>query len=270
MAVDGARPSTKFDRELSNQRRPILSVLVPANTSRLQKELTVKVNYWATEVPRHLKPGHQGSRALITNDASNFLSASDTYDFTSSSFQNWLTANSLRRRGFESNLDFAWRAFFILRSKYSYNYNPNQDRRASALCNNTATDCGGISFLFVSTLRANNIPARARVGRWTKANTTDGQHHVKSEFFAREHGWIPVELSGAISDKNSDPMLFFGQENGDFMTLHLDPDIVVDSIWFGKGKMMILQNPIYYVTGGGSLNNANTQIEWRAQPIAAY
>jgi hypothetical protein len=66
-----------------------------------------------------------------------------------------------------------------------------------------------------------------------------GQCHVKSEFYATNIGWIPVEMSAATEDKLSNPARYFGVDAGNFLTLHVDPDLVIDSLWFGVRRRSV-------------------------------
>src|SRR5687768_14898830 len=114
------------------------------------------------------------------------------YDFDSPAFQQWLDDAGLRRRAGEPDLAFARRAHRAIATDFDYESRSDGDRRASAVAAAGKSDCGGLSVLFVSTLRANGVPARSLQGRWAR----DGEHgrmvgdipflqqHVKSEFFS--------------------------------------------------------------------------------------
>lgn len=272
LTVNGTAAVSKVVQELSNEHRIVIYSLIPVTTNQLQHELSVQVNYWTSLIPRHLVAGAGSSRLvpLSSLESSMYLAPSETCDFASPAFQTWLAVHNLRRRSGEGDLDFAWRTFLTIRDLYSYMYNSAQDRHVSKLCKTDATDCGGLSFLFVSTLRANGIPARSLIGRWADPKSTADQNHVKSEFYTREQGWIPIEMSGAVSNKAGDPLLFFGQFNGDFMTFHFDTDLLLDTIWFGRKSMRNMQQPAFWVTGPGALSGAQEETTWRVQPIAAY
>jgi len=260
----------KIVSELNRQHRSILSLVIPVNTAKLQHQIDARINYWACLVPRHLVPGAATKTTIPANAGDAYLSPSQTYDFTSPIFQNWLTANQLRRRSGETDMDFAWRTFHTIRRQCTYTHTQKMDRRVSAVCRAKTSDCGSLSYLFISTLRANNIPARALIGRWTSPNDSGDQCHVKSEFFAPGHGWIPIEMSGAVSNKTGNPFNFFGTYNGDFMTFHIDPDIALDSIWFGINKLGHMQFPAYWVRGSGTMTEATQNTVRKVQPIATY
>src|SRR5438309_886991 len=105
--------------------------------------------------------------------------------------QKWVREHDLARRPGENDIDFARRVFVTIKRNLAYEFKTGMDRRASAVCRAGTTDCGGLSVLFVTILRGNDIPARTLVGRWaqsSKAKDIVGdspyyQTHVKAEFF---------------------------------------------------------------------------------------
>ena len=125
--------------------------------------------------------------------------------------------------------------------------------------------------MFVTALRARGIPARALAGRWAKsAKPADKigaipyyQEHVKAEFYAQGVGWVPVDLSSAVlHDRSPGKLTFFGNDCGDFLTLHLDNDLTLDSLYFGVHVMPWMQDAAYWVTGAGNLNHAVIRKSW--------
>jgi transglutaminase-like putative cysteine protease len=150
------------------------------------------------------------------------------------------------------------------------------DRLASSVCKSSGSDCGGLSALFCAVMRASGVPARALVGRWARsddpAETLGGepyhQWHVKGEFFAKGIGWVPVDLaSGVLHDKSAEGLRFFGDDAGDFLTFHLDTDLDVDTIHFGRKTVQNLQTPAYWVTGKGSADKPIVTEEWQVKEV---
>jgi hypothetical protein len=149
------------------------------------------------------------------------------------------------------------------------------DRQASAVCRAGKADCGGLSVLFVTILRGNNIPARTLIGRWaqsSKAKDTVGdlpyyQTHVKAEFYAEEIGWVPADLATALYDKKGDGLSCFGHDPGDFLTQHVDEHLRLDSFHFGKQDMEFLQGPAYWVTGRGNIEPTHTEEKWEVRKL---
>jgi transglutaminase-like putative cysteine protease len=125
-------------------------------------------------------------------------------------------------------------------------------------------------------LRAHAIPARALTGRWAlSAERGPGkeaydQQHVKAEFFAKGVGWVPVDPALAVVyDKTPDGLRYFGNDEGDFVTMHLDNAMVLDTVYFGRKTVDWLQAPAYWVSGEGSFDGLVTKEKWqvRAEPL---
>jgi len=257
--------------ELSRERRHLLLARLPASEPSSLKNFRAKMTYqfdlYARKLVEGAAPYPFPGEAM---DAANYLGETSTLDFKSSAFRHWMHNHQLERRDGERDLDFAYRAFLKIRELGDYFYDANQDRRVSKTCSSARTDCGGLAALFASTMRANKIPARLLVGRWLKndaepdaASNDYGQVHVKSEFYAQNVGWVPVEMSLAVSDKNADPLKNFGRFAGIFVTFHIDPDLLIDSIFFGQSEQPWLQAPAFWVTGDGNLNNLKVEKVWQ-------
>jgi hypothetical protein len=270
-------PGGRSSVESSPFRRPILAARVPVRDASLQSGITIKVHYKARLFSRNLVANsEQADPAAVAPLAANVRRAAlaewGLIDFHSKEFQTWLDAQDLRRQKDESDLDFARRAFLHIKKHYSYDYQSKMDRRASFVCSAASADCGGLSVLFVSVLRANKIPARVLVGFWAlsakagaKLNGVDYfQTHAKAEFFAEGIVWIPVDTSSAIlQDKSKAGLRYFGHDKGDFIVFHLDPSMVVDSVHFGKKSIDWLQFPADWATGSGSFDGVIARRDWQ-------
>ncbi|MCF7675818.1 MAG: hypothetical protein K9M97_10775 [Akkermansiaceae bacterium] len=87
--------------------------------------------------------------------------------------------------------------------------------------------------------------------------------------------------SGVLHDKSPAGPEYFGNDRGDFITLHLDHDLVFDTHHFGVKRMPLLQRPTYWATGrggfGACLKNgrdrfalaALMQEHWEVKPFPA-
>lgn len=261
----------KEDREISPLGRPILSARVPVKEASLQQGITVQVHYQATLYARHLIAGRATKPVppLASDARRSSLISTSTLDFEAPAFQTWLDKNRLRRRKNERAIAFAHRVYRQLATRYTYRYVPTQDRRASSICQESSTDCGGLSFLYTSILRANGVPARALVGRWalTARKPEDyGMAHVKAEFYADGVGWIPVDVSSAVSFKG-EPDRFFGNDPGDHLTLHTDTDLAFDTATFGKVTLPWTQGVLHWVVGSGTLENRTEQVTWQVREL---
>jgi len=270
-------PGGKAVEELSPLRRPLLVARVPGRGN--EKAVNVRLRYDATLHARKLVPLAPGTEPpavapLKAAERGAALRPSKTIDFEAPAFQKWLDAAGLRKAKDEGEVDFARRVFVHIRKGYAYEYKPDMKREATAVCQAKGTDCGGMSVLFVAALRANQVPARVLVGRWAlsaKAGEKLGteayaQQHVKAEFFADGVGWVPVDLSSAVlHDRTPEGLRYFGQDPGDFVVFHVDLDLVVDSVHFGKNDVALMQGPMYWVTGGGNLDKMTTTSDWQVK-----
>ncbi|MBA3856737.1 MAG: hypothetical protein C0507_07475 [Cyanobacteria bacterium PR.3.49] len=278
----GARSALGFEKlksevstisDLRFGERQLLRGVVTDNNDPHQ--LTFKTNYQVTLSARQLVDGASSERVtpLTSEERQRYLAQSETLRFEDPIFQSWLDAKGLRRKQ-DSDLKFAWRAFRTIRGMYSYKYSAKQDRRIQKLCEDNSTDCGGLSWLFVGVLRANGIPARSLVGRWAESGDESGvsfgNAHVKSEFYAANVGWIPIELSGAVEHKERDSILYFGKDSGNFITFHVDPDFELDTLDFGKRAVRNLQSPAVWVAGSGNLKDSSETEAWSVKNIPAY
>jgi transglutaminase-like putative cysteine protease len=205
-----------------------------------------------------------------------YLNSGPTIDHASPEVQDWLTAKQLRRASGESDIDLARRIHLAIGEGFSYRYQPDQDRRASAVCGAGQTDCGGLCVLFVAALRANGVPARLLSGRWATSAKKDekvngfaySQGHVKAEFFTDGVGWVPVDVTGSVLRKKpAERLWFFGRDTGEFVTLHVDPDLVLESVHFGRKSEPWMQGAAWWVVGPGSLDGMTLQLDWQVRDL---
>ena len=138
------------------------------------------------------------------------------------------------------------------------------------------TDCGGLSALFVSVMRASDIPARMLVGRWAESGkegdkvggVTYYQEHVKAEFHADGVGWIPVDMASAVSyDQSKEGLRYFGQDEGDFLVLHIDADLRIDMRLFGRQDVGWLQGAALWVKGAGKFDDEKLSETWKVRVV---
>jgi hypothetical protein len=268
-------PGGKNAEDLSELRRPLIVARVPGKGR--EASLKLNVRYEATLHARKLVPLQPGMAAPVVPALTGAaraaaLRTSTTLDHEAAAFQKWLDKHALRKRGGEGDVDFARRVFLHISKQTAYEYTPNLKREASSGCQGRATDCGGMSVLFVATLRANKVPARVLVGRWAESakrgeklgEVPYSQQHAKAEFYADGVGWVPVDLSSAVlHDKSREGLQFFANDPGDFIVLHVDPDLLVDTVHFGKKEIAWLQSATFWVTGGGTLDMTATTEDWQ-------
>ena len=204
-----------------------------------------------------------------------FTASGTLADFETPAFQAWIEEKGFRPKGNETEVDFARRVFLAIKAGGKFEFLERMDRRASVVCNKLSSDCGGLTAVFVATMRACGVPARQMVGRWAQPAKAEEklagrewhQEHVKAEFFAAGVGWVPVEVSAAVAyDRVPGGLSRFGRDNGDFVTLHIDPDLRVDTIHFGQKTVTLLQEPVFWVSGEGSMTGATARSDWRVAP----
>ena len=76
------------------------------------------------------------------------------------------------------------------------------------------------------------------------------QQHVRAEFYAAGVGWVPVDLASAVErDPSPAGLRFFGHDRGDFLVLHIDPILRVDTLFFGEKTLPWLQGVHYWGAG---------------------
>ena len=186
-------------------------------------------------------------------------------------FKAWQKEHELIRGKDEPEIDFARRVFTTIRKEFTYDYQPEMDRTPPAVCQMGKSDCGGLSNLFVATLRSQGVPARTLAGRWAiSANPNEKlnghayyQYHVKAEFFAAGVGWVPVDMaSGILHDRSREGLYYFGFDPGDFLTQHIDSNLEMDTVHFGKQQIVVLQRPAFWVTGTGTLDDVMIVEGW--------
>jgi len=268
-------------RDLSPLKRPLLMARVPVRSKEQESSIALRVTYEATLLSRKLKPLAAGAvvprvEPIADRAREAALAALGEIDYKSEVFQAWLAERKLRRARGETDLAFARRVFLDIRAAYRYEYRERMDRHASAVCKAGSTDCGGLAALFVAALRANGVPSRALYGRWALSAVADAtlgglpyyQTHVKAEFYAADVGWVPVDLaSGILHDRSRDGLAYFGNDRGDFLTLHIDPSLELDTRFLGRKTVSCLQVPAYWAAGPGSVDSRTIKEGWEVKKL---
>lgn len=266
---------TSVAKDLNGLPRSLLVAQVPATpatSSRLQLRLT----YEATLRSRYLRPLRPGEtkgpvEGLSPADRKWWLASHGDIDLTSAPFRKWMADQELARRPKESDVAFARRTFQAIRNGFTYEFRDNMNRRTGAVCQAKKSDCGGLGMLFTAVMRVNKVPARTLWGRWALSTKTGEklgdvdyhQWHVKAEFYADGVGWVPVDLSsGILHDRSRAGLRYFGRDDGDFITFHVDPDLRVNAFHFGKQTIGNLQTPAFWVTGSGTVEPRTGKELW--------
>jgi transglutaminase-like putative cysteine protease len=269
-------PGSENTFELSPLKQPVMRARIPVRSTKLTREVRLETRMDAKLYSRQLihrigKTPEDSAAPLTARDRQLYLRRTTLFDYTSRTFQNWAGSNNLVRAKAEGEVDFARRVFLRIAKNFEYEYLGEQDRKASHVCKAGKSDCGGLAVLFATVLRSQGIPARTLAGRWAVSAKPDEkigevkyhQEHVKAEFFAQGVGWVPVDLSSAIlHDRSPGKLEYFGKDPGDFLTLHFDNDLALDTLYFGIRSMPLLQRPSYWARGSGTVDNAVIREGW--------
>lgn len=273
-------PRGEITADQSPLKQSILRIRTPVRTTDQLKSTAMSVRIDADLYSRRLierkdKQTPDAISKLADPDRALFLRHSAHFNYQSAEVTRWMGDHDLRRNPDEGEIEFARRVFQFIVRNFGYEYLGNQNRSASYVCTVGKSDCGGLAVLFCTVLRSQGMPARTLAGRWAVSEKPDEkigrisyhQEHVKAEFFAQGIGWVPVDLSSAVlHDKSAEKLAYFGNDPGDFLTLHLDNDLRLDTGAFGVRPMTLLQRPCYWVTGRGSTDDAVVNESWTVTP----
>jgi transglutaminase-like putative cysteine protease len=276
-------PLGKIVAEKSPLARKVRFFDVPVPAPEAGGKIAVKQDITAMLRSRKLVPLAEGEKPpavppLTAAERKFYTAATKRYDFDKTEFKAWIAAKRLTREKNESPFGYVERVLAVLRSDFAYRYDPNEEKRASVSCSRNATDCGGMTILLVSAMRAHDIPARTIVGRYAKprrAGTAPGdldydQPHVRAEFFAPGIGWVPVEPT--MANRNPDKPLtdYIGNDPGDLLVLHVDFDLRLHFLTNEMSTDLLQIEPIFFATGRGKLDAFLGPSKWelKATPIA--
>lgn len=252
----------------------------PAPGATLTTELEIETTLRSRKlVP--LKPDEKQPfvAPLSSRERKYYLAPSETVDFNSRTFQDWLGAKELRRGKAEPAVDFAKRVLDVIRANFTYRYNSIEDKSASQACKNNSTDCGGMAYLFVGAMRAGGIPARLIVGRLAQprkpgsdpSQTSWDRPHVRTEFFLEGVGWVPVDPSYANASRRRPVVDFIGRDPGDLLVLHVDVDLQLPFPDKVRDCPFLQITPFYWTYGRGTFDGTFGPSGWelKATPIKA-
>jgi transglutaminase-like putative cysteine protease len=241
-----------------------------------RKEFRGVLTIDATLVSRRLRPLRAGEAApkvpdLTPEEVKNYTRTTPSVDLDSAAFRDWMSAAGLKRKGDETDMTYAHRAFAHVKHHFTYVYpTPPEDDSASKICKAGRSDCGGLSSVFVALMRANGVPARMLIGRWAASQEKDdAKYHVKAEFFTRGVGWVPVDSSAAVGDTGGQDFAWFGNDPGDHITMTDDGDLVVDTYRFGRQNIGYLQGIVHWWVGSGDDKNFSQKDRWTVREIKA-
>jgi hypothetical protein len=274
-----AQPAGEVIKELSPLRREVLALRIPATSAELRKKVRVRVKHEATLLSRRLVPLPEKSRPAVKPlgmaARKLALAATDSLNFKDKAFQQWLTTHRLARREGEPETDFALRVLEAIRANFTYAFFEHE-RKAARVCDTGRTDCAGLSVVFAGALRANGIPARCLYGRLAKSRDPKArpdsweynQVHARAEFFADGIGWVPADPACANLNKDRPVRDYLGNDPGDLLVLHVDPDLELPNMLATREKSL-LQTYSFYVTGQGNLDVQDGPSDWQVRVLPA-
>jgi hypothetical protein len=272
-------PEADVVSDASALRQQLFRAVVPVTSLELRHRIVFKVMIDAQLFSRRLidrnaATAEAGVESLPDRERKLTVRSTSQFNYSSKLVQTWMADHGLIRMREEGEVDYARRVFQLMARTLGYDYQGEQDRSASNVCTVLKSDCGGLSALFVAVLRSQGIPARTLAGRWATSVRVDQrmgsvryfQEHIKAEFYAQGVGWVPVDLSSAVLHDTSDAKLrYFGNDAGDFITWHLDTDLVFDTLHFGRKTHTLLQRPSYWIKGVGSMAGVTTSEDWQVR-----
>jgi hypothetical protein len=268
-------PPGERAREKSELARPLVMARVRSGKQHPISSMKIQLTYQMTLRARKLRRGTPHKVAdLSPEERQKYLANRGFFDFDHPAFHEWVETHGLPRQSNEGEIHFARRVFLALKAGMQYDAPLRKNFHATAVCKSGRADCGGLSVLFASILRLNNIPARTLWGRWAKSaepgkiwfNHPYYQTHVKAEFFARGVGWVPVDVSSAIlQDQSPEGVKFFGNDPGDFITFHVDGNLEIDTLLFGIKSLGNLQTTRWWIRGDGMLTDEQVIESWQVK-----
>lgn len=272
-------PAGEVVAERSPLRRPVHRTGIPVTAASLRSAARIEARTEALLFSRRLVRGAgRPVPGLSEADRSLFLRGTAEFNHGSMEVRKWIAANRLERRRDEGEVDFARRVFRHVAEHFRYEYRGEQDRSAPHVCRAGASDCGGLSVLFATVLRSQGVPARILAGRWARSadpaekvgEVSYRQEHIIAEFFAQGVGWVPADPAGAVMhDKSVGKLEYFGNDPGQFLTLHVDNELLLDTARFGVRKMTLLQRASFWARGDGSVQDAVMTEDWTVKRSVA-
>jgi hypothetical protein len=263
--------------DASDLKQPLVRLLITPDKDARNKAVKVVVRTQATLMSRRLVPFPAGTKAPKVSPPDDeerkaALAVTSRVDHDEAAFQKWLDTNKLRRQKKESDVDFALRVFRCLQQTMTYKFPFDHDGKASSTCRAGVGDCGCLSAVFVSALRANDIPARQLVGRLVKSDRPIIDKppygaHARAEFFADGVGWVPVDPAFGVGDKSPGGLTQFGNDAGDFLVFHLDTNLVVETKQGGKANLAALQGVAGFARGEGNHDKPERKEDWRVKEL---
>ena len=228
-------------------RHPLAFIREVFSAPKQNPEITYKIIYRGALNRTALVPLKDGEKpphvpALTPALRQHYTTATTVYDFGSPELTAWLDKDDLHRHAGEQDLDLARRIYLNMHANFRWFDKSARNSKASDVVRDHAAVCVGLSHAYAAALRANGIPARSLTVRVVSASTapdnTANFGHATNEFFIDAIGWLPADITFAVSHKASDEAALgcFGGDGGNFL-IEADedaPPTTVDTVHFGQ------------------------------------
>lgn len=221
----GLEPESLIERDTGPLQQEVRLSRIGDKPTGFTAKTTYEMTLYSNRLVPRLASQEAGKSHLSPELRAAFTHTTD--DMRSKVFQDFLDRSRLRRTAKETDMQFARRSFLYISKNFTYLF-PNPDK--VDVVEAGKGDCGGLSWVFVRTLRANGMAARLILGRWAASEVpamgnqaVNSQFHVKSEFFIEGLGWVGADSSGGVCTEGN-PFVCFGSESGDFVVLDLDTE----------------------------------------------
>jgi transglutaminase-like putative cysteine protease len=257
--------------EASPPHRLLVATLHPSTTGqRVHWDVEITGTFQTRQLVDGPPPAN--AKSIVAPKPGDFLASTESIDWKSDAFQEWLNDAGLKREANESAVAYGQRLYTYFREHGRYSYPPSTDWKASECCQRLRTDCGGFSLVFSAACRANNIPARLLVGQCFKARQnssgvvelTEGrQAHVIAEFFDPQIGWIPEDISSTfLHTPGYADLNFFGRDPGYFFAWHTDTDFHFNTPRKSDAHVQWIQNPNLWFSENADEANDSLSHSW--------
>lgn len=245
-------------RELGGIGRTFFRMDFPATQSNDPQGYQAQTIYEAQLSRRLLVPGPatQAPRPLSALERKYFTARTPVFDWKGPEVTRWLAKGNLRPARGEGNVAFAWRvarhvAGTLKRDRALVSKNSHC---AEVVCKAGAGNAVGLNIAAVAALRANDIPARLRVGVFVNQAGTSEKvpYGNRAEFYdATAGGWIPMDPS-SIAELKGQGWKAFGRDLGNILTFHVDCDITLEAGKTNPIHKDFIDFSYFWVTGPGS------------------
>ena len=154
-------------------------------------------------------------------------------------------------------VEYARQAYLFITA--NFRYKRASDSSISTIWSGRHGDCGNLSAVFVSLMRARGVPARSVL-----TLRPDGSAHVWAEFFVDCVGWLPVDVT---ADLGKGDFRHFGNiYRDDCVVMHKD---LYFNVFNGRKKVVIesLQTYSFWFWANHEIGRVNMDMSFRGKRV---